>query len=200
MMAESQVIIVILRRPNRANPEEMRTDPLWEFGSFGCTGCHNRNLMNPRKIKKIDGARLAFAQGGDHGFKLVYLTPSVRTFLHGNIAEAKWKYTGMPIRYDLAPVLINNDGKSDCRLLKNLLRSVKCLSWEARFASKFRSCRTPLDARIANELVKVFNRAVSVSHDIFASNYVDAMPWPPPNPDKHRRQTYFKLLRNAEEQ
>src|SRR5205814_8322552 len=57
--------------------------PLWEFGSFGCTGCHNRNLMNPNRLTELSGARLAFAQNGDLGIKLVHLTPPVSVVHHG---------------------------------------------------------------------------------------------------------------------
>lgn len=49
-MGDPQVVFVMLRQPRRDNPGEMRTDPLWEFGSFGCTRCHSRNLMNPFKV------------------------------------------------------------------------------------------------------------------------------------------------------
>lgn len=71
-MIVPKVIMVTLRRPNLSVPGEMRTDPLWEFGSFGLTGCHKRNLMNPRNVDILDGARLAFAQGGEDGFKLFF--------------------------------------------------------------------------------------------------------------------------------
>ena len=41
-MEQPPVFIVHLRRPKKNDPEEMRSDPFWEFGSFGCTGCHSR--------------------------------------------------------------------------------------------------------------------------------------------------------------
>lgn len=51
---------------------------LWEFGSFGSTTYHMKNLLNPKHAKtRLEGARLAFAQGGPQGFKLVMLTPKV---------------------------------------------------------------------------------------------------------------------------
>jgi hypothetical protein len=77
-MDEARVILVMLRRPRRGDPNEMRTDPLWEFGSFGCTGCHRANLMNPTKLTELNGARLGFAQNGLRGIKLVHLTPPIR--------------------------------------------------------------------------------------------------------------------------
>jgi hypothetical protein len=76
-MNEPKVILVMLRQPRRSNPNEMRTDPLWEFGSFGCTRCHRKNLMNPKKLAELNGVRLGFAQNGPLGIKLVHVTPPV---------------------------------------------------------------------------------------------------------------------------
>jgi hypothetical protein len=77
-MEKPKVIIVVLRRPKKSNKKEMRSDPFYEFGSFGCTKCHRRNLLNPRKSHELIGVRLAFAQGGKDGFKLVHLTSSIK--------------------------------------------------------------------------------------------------------------------------
>ncbi|MBK9033452.1 MAG: hypothetical protein IPL61_19670 [Myxococcales bacterium] len=68
----ARVIIVVLRQPR--SDEDARTDPFFEFGSFGLTGCHAANLLHD---EAADGARLAFAQGGPLGFRLVTLTPPV---------------------------------------------------------------------------------------------------------------------------
>ena len=143
-MPSPEIILVVLRRPNLADAKEMRTDPLWEFGSFGCTRCHRRNLMNPRKANELHRARLAFAQGGRNGFRLVYLTPPIREMvlhrtIHGTIVEAKWPYEHMPLKYIHAPLLIRNDGNSDFPLLRTFVKRANCPSWESRFASKFRA-------------------------------------------------------------
>ena len=60
--------IVMLRRP-RKDGKEMRSDPFWEFGSFGITGCHANNIMHPKRCKELEGTRLAFAQGGPDASK-----------------------------------------------------------------------------------------------------------------------------------
>jgi hypothetical protein len=60
-MAVPRVFFVHLRRPGSNDP---RTDPLYECGSFGCTRCHSRNLLNPRHARELEGSRLAFVQGG----------------------------------------------------------------------------------------------------------------------------------------
>lgn len=39
-----KIFIVHLRQPSN-NADEKRSDPFWEFGSFGLTGCHCKNLL-----------------------------------------------------------------------------------------------------------------------------------------------------------
>ena len=192
-----KVIISILRRPKskRENPHEMRTDPLWEFGNFRCTGCHKKNLMNPDKIHLLSGIKLAFAQGGDRGFKLVHLSPPVKATDHGRFAELRWHPMTMPFKYTRAPLLINNDGESVFPLLKSFIANTNRPSWESKFASKFRSRRKPIEPDIADEMVKIFEQlSVSGQPDVFASTYVEALPYPPPNVDRDRRQTYLGLV------
>jgi len=194
-MAEPKVIIVVLRRPNLACPDEMRTDPLWEFGSFGCTRCHARNLMNPRKIRLLRGARLAFAQGGHKGFKLVHLTPPIEVISYGDFAEAKWFPAKMPFKYTKAPLLIHNSGDSDFPLLRRFIESANRSSWEAKFASRFRSRRAALDADMAKEIIDVFEREANTERtDLFALTYIEALPYPPPRIDDDRQRTYWRLL------
>ena len=116
------VYIVHLRRPKMSDPNERRTDPLFEFGSFGCTGCHSDNLMHPKRLEQLRGARLAFAQGGPLGFRLVYLTPPLNPRAFEDRVEARWSPAEMPFRYANAPVLVRNspperlpDHQEDCR-------------------------------------------------------------------------------------
>lgn len=192
---EPKVIIVNLRRPRLNNPTEMRTDPFWEFGSFGCTGCHKRNLMNPKKIHLLHGARLAFAQGGNEGFKLVHLTPPVVTIHHGNFAEVKWSPAKMPFKYNQAPLLINNEGESDFPLLRKFITNTNRTSWEGKFSSKFRSRREPLAVDLAHAIIEVFERlSNSNKPDLFALTYVEALPYPPPKVDDNRQRTYLRSL------
>jgi hypothetical protein len=194
MKAEPKVIIVILRRPKKKT--DMRTDPLWEYGSFGCTRCHNTNLMNPCKGHELIGARLAFAQGGKEGFKLIHLTPPIE-IIHwkaiadnnqdGDFLEAKWSPATMPFKYSTAPTLINNKGKTDFRSLKNLLKrfiKVKRQSYVGKLSSKFRTCRKPLDKDIAEEIICVFEGLDT--HDKLASYYYEALPYELSEPDNKR--------------
>ena len=142
MAGDPNVVVVMLRRPKHHDPTEMRTDPFWEFGSFGCTRCQYRNLMNPCKLHELTGSRLAFAQGGDAEVRLVHVTPPVRTLHHVLFGEAKWHPPEMPLSYKSAPVLVDNHGGTDVPALIHMIDEVRRSSPVARFASKFRSTRT----------------------------------------------------------
>ena len=192
-MDSARVVIVMLRRPRLKDPTEMRTDPLWEFGSFGCTGCHRNNLMNPKKLTEHNGARFAFAQNGALGVKLVHVTPPVRMRPHGAFAEAVWRPAEMPLRYDAAPTLVNNFGASDVPTLIVMISTVKRGSPIAQFASKFRSRRQPLPDHIGAELLQVYRRFRAAGGAV-AETYVDALPYAPPRIDTDREATYQRLL------
>jgi hypothetical protein len=196
-MNEARVILVMLRRPRLRDPNEMRTDPLWEFGSFGCTGCHRSNVMNPAKLTELNGARLGFAQNGPLGIKLVHVTPPIRTLHHGSFGEAKWSPAEMPLSYASAPTLVNNLGFSDIPKLLNIIGNVRRGSPVAQFASKFRSRREPLPPLVAEQVIAVYERERSNNGSgSIALSYVDALPCVPPRVDDDRKATYCRLLRS----
>lgn len=193
-----RVVIVHLRRPKRGDPKEMRSDPFWEFGSFGCTGCHRRNLMNSKRIEELEGVRLAFAQGGPKGFRLVMLTPPVHVVKHRHVSELVWKPAKMPFKYSDAPLLIGNDESSDFPLLKRELEFIDRLTWEAAFSSRFRSCRTPVEPAIATELVRIYDeRRKAAKRGGLAKDYTEALPYQPRLPDTNREATYKQLQLKA---
>jgi hypothetical protein len=200
-VSEDRVIIVHLRRPARNDPEEMRSDPYWELGSFGITGCHRKNLMNPRNASKLDGVRLAFAQGGDQGTRLVHLTPRVKIVGNRSGIEAQWAPAEMPFRYESAPLLAlaaGDSAKSQFPRLAASLRTVKRSTPPGQFASKYRSAATYLDERLAKEVIQIYDGKRSrAPRSEFASSYVDALPWPPPLIDVEREQTYTKCRDEA---
>jgi hypothetical protein len=138
----------MLRQPKRYDPSEMRTDPLWEFGSFGCTCCHRGGLMNPNKLAELNGTRFAFAQNGPLGVKLVHVTPPVNTIPHRifkeEFGEAKWDPAEMPLTYCSAPILGDKFGASEIAEIRKMINNIKRSSPVAQFASKFRSRRLPL--------------------------------------------------------
>ena len=192
------VVVVHLRQPRRNDPGEKRSDPFWEFGSFGCTGCHASNLLHPDHADELAGVRLGFVQGGPHGMKLVLLTPPVRVVRHGRVCEVRWDASARPFRYDAAPLVIDNAGRSDIPGFRKRLRGVARASWMAAFSSRFRSKRTPLPEELARQVRCVDDERLNgAGPGELADSYVETMPWPPAQPDEAREPTYARLLKKA---
>ncbi|MYE99372.1 MAG: hypothetical protein F4234_04210 [Gammaproteobacteria bacterium] len=171
----------------------MRTDPIWEFGSFGCTGCHSRLLRDLQKANQSDDNRLAFVQGGNLGTRIVHLTSKVQIIDHGSFLEAKWELPKMPFAYKSAPILIDNAGYSDCPAIIELFEGVNKTSPISKFASKFRSRGKPLPQPIGRQVIETYcdfrQRGVEV-----ARHYKEALPFPPPKIDQDRESTYNYLV------
>lgn len=198
-MNTPKVFIVVLRRPKVSEPCEKREDPFWEFGSFGSTTCHMTNLLNPEMAKaRVEGARLAFAQGGPEGFKLVMLTPPVRIDDSKRPCQALWSPWRMPFRYADAPLLVDRDGRSDFAFLEPLVRRGRCVGYVAQFSSNFRSSATALPPRQARALVRTYeNKVRKARSHMIAKTYLDALPWPPPveQSRQQRKRSYLDMLR-----
>lgn len=171
----------MLRKP-KSESGESRTDPIWEVGSFGTTGCHGRNLMNPARISELNGTRFAFAQGGPAGIRVVHVTPPVasRLIRNGECAEVQWGKAEMPLRYDAAPCLLDNDGNSVVPLLLDAIRGVQRSTWIGKFASAFRSTRTTLAGVVGAQLLSSYQAWRKNHPEAIAKSYVDALPWAPP--------------------
>lgn len=194
-MADVPVFLVHLRRPNLLDSNERRTDPFFEFGSFGCTGCHSRNLMNPKLVNRLQGARLAFAQGGSEGFRLVLLTPPIDARSFGDRVEARWSPADMPFRYRCAPVLASNGLPSDFKMVERMAASTGRSTIEAGFSSRFRSRTKPLDSETASELVQIFESIRATSRiESIAETYDQTLPYPPPVIDADRESTYDRIV------
>jgi len=198
MRASSNILIVMLRQPRKSNPSEMRSDPFWEFGSFGCTGCHRRNLLNPKRAKELEGMRLAFAQGGPEEIKLVHLTPPISVIRHSIGCEFKWSPRAMPLRYSMAPIIISNNGKSDMPTISSDISGVARSTRLGKFASKFRSRREPLGLELARQL-EIAYKKYRRRNGAIAKHYKDALPFPPPKVDRRRDQTYRRLVAQLEQ-
>jgi len=198
--SKKRVILVHLRQPNRSDPEEKRSDPFWEFGSFGCTGCHRHNLMHLKHAEALDGVRLGFAQGGNAGFKMVLLTPPITVVKHKNRCEVRWERTQeMPFRYSCGPLLIDNKGRTDFPSVKRMLRSVNRSTWMGKFSSKFRSMSTPLPASAAETVIKKYSRLLGgACQKDFAETYDEVLPYAPRTVDNCRKRTYNQLLKAVE--
>jgi hypothetical protein len=183
----------MLRQPRMNDPSERRSDPYWEFGSFGCTGCHRSNLMNPLRSHELNGTHFAFAQGGPDCVRLVHVTPPIAMIKRGNGCEAKWKPAEMPFRYNQAPILINNYGFSDCPSILDEIEGTLRSTPVAKFASKFRSRRTPVSEPLARQILSVY-RTCRATEKAIATSYEQALPFPPPLLDNNRATSYEKLI------
>lgn len=198
-----RTFIVTLRRPRKNDP---RTDPFWEFGSFGCTGCHRWNLLHPKNCQIQTGDRLAFIQGGNLGARLLLLSPAVEriNYLGGTSpkgrVELRWDSSAKPFRYERAPSLFESPAPGRAGLFPQLAQYV-CRanrpSFEAKFASRFRARARPLEPELADELRSGFGKAVNrANKDDFIAQYGQALPWCDcPTSASERREDYGHRLR-----
>ena len=195
-MATPKVFIVHLRRPRR---NDYRSDPFYEFGSFGCTKCHSKNLLHPNHAEDLKDARLAFVQGGEHGSRLVLLTPPVTVTKYASCCEVRWTPAVKPFKYLAAPILAcnGNDGKSDCPSVERYARGTR---WgkekvESGLSSRFRSRTQELDEEMANDVIKAYKtRLRKAKAKDFASTYDETMCPVPKCVDGRRKETYDRLV------
>lgn len=197
-----KLFIVMLRRPGRNDP---RPDPYWEFGSFGITGCHRKNLLHPEHTQIRDGDRLAFVQGGHLGLRLLLITPPIKRIFHpgGNpmgCVEVRWDPGRRPFRYVCAPSLQGSPTAGSVALspqLAQCLNHIKRPTLDAKFASRFRVCSSPLGSTIAKELEAGFNEAVKrAKKSDFIVRYEQALPWcDAPGSASERKRDYQRRLR-----
>ncbi|MBI4025629.1 MAG: hypothetical protein HY360_11665 [Verrucomicrobia bacterium] len=179
----ARLFIVMLRRPRK---DDQRTDPFWEFGSFGCTGCHGKNLLHPKNCQIRNGDRLAFVQGGQLGARLLLVTPPVERFDHAGgspkgCVELRWDSGQKPFRYDQAPSLFESLAPSNVGLFPQLADSLAPTNRstiDAKLASRFRARTSPLEPELARELETAFNAAMKRSgKSDFIAHYDEALPW-----------------------
>lgn len=201
-----KVFVVMLRQPRRGDITEMRTDPFWEFGSFGLTGCHQRNLLHPKRAGELEGARLAFVQGGDAASRLVFLTPPAKATPYADRTEVRWQ-PASPFRYTTAPTIVAADGGTDMPAFKAMIEGVRRNGWMGKFASKFRTQCNELPPEVAAEVIAVYEwrrkaafkgSSPGVIPPAMAPFYTDALPYPPPKTDNQRAETYERLLKEVE--
>ncbi len=147
--------IVYLRRPK--SPADMRSDPFWEFGSFGRTGCHGRNLLNLKTSTLSDGARLAFVQGGISDARVVALTPPIVVVRHRTQMEATWDNSYRPVPFELAPILVSDTCYPDFPAVLRLLNDVDRSTWCGAAASAFRSRSSAIDEELAKQISDWFS-------------------------------------------
>lgn len=197
-----RVFIVMLRRPRTDDP---RTDPFWEFGSFGCTGCHGKNLLHPKNCQIHNGDRLAFVQGGHLGARLLLVTPPVKRLDHPSgspkgCVELRWDAGRKPFRYECAPALLQSPAPGRSGLFPLLFESLAHTNRptiDAMLASRFRARMSPLEPEIARELQSGFDAAVKRAKESeFIVHYYEALPkCDSPFSASERRRDYQRRLR-----
>src|SRR5205823_2711370 len=199
---KERTFIVMLRRLRKNDP---RTDPFWEFGSFGCTGCHGKNLLHPKncQIRNVD--RLAFVQGGQIGSRLLLVTQPVERFDHAGGSpkgrvELRWNSVRKLFRYDRAPSLFESPAPGQVGLFPRLTESLAHTNRstiDAKFASRFRARTSPVEAELAHELETGFNACVKRAEESdFITRYEAALPWCDcPSSASERRRDYQQRLR-----
>jgi hypothetical protein len=138
---DDTVVIVMLRQPKRSDPNESRSDPFYEYGCFGLTGCHETNLLNDTSA---NGTRLAFVQPGKNDVRLVLVTPPATIDWCGSRLIATWTRTEMPLRYDEAPVLVANRFPPRRSSLLDVIEKTNRTTPVGKFPSRFRSRKEPV--------------------------------------------------------
>lgn len=189
-----RVIFVMLRQPDRSDPEESRSDPFYEFGCFGITGCHQTNLLNDAAAQ---GARLAFVQGGPDQLRLVHITPPVSIEAKGRQLVATWKPADMPLRFQDAPVLVENRPAIRNTALLKFLKGTNRSTPVAQFTSRFRARKEALPEDIAKEILGTWDTATAAGRR--SESYVDALPYLPNRPlnTRERKERFSDLLTRA---
>jgi hypothetical protein len=157
---------VYLRRPHGDDP---RTDPFWEFNSFGRTGCHASNLLSPRCRIEPAVSSVVFLQGGEGCIRAVALA-DVSEIVRFTLAardgkpqregrELRWRSIIGPFVFESAPLLIDNRGNSDFkRIVAWLMKGSQRDTPVAGAASKLRARATALDGPMAIEVRDLFAR------------------------------------------
>jgi hypothetical protein len=170
-----RLFFIMLRQPRGTDGprRDLRSDPFWEFGSFGRTGCHKRNLMHHRRCPIEKGDALAFLQGGRSEFRIVGVTvvESVDAVRGGDRLELRWDKSFRPFCYDDAPILIDNGGHSHFKAFRSRLRLGQRTSLVGAVSSQFRSRTAPVDEPIAEDVIAVFNGWKGRR----AANYIEAI-------------------------
>jgi len=153
---------------------------------------HRRALISA--VFRFQTRPLAFAQGGPDGWRLVHVSSPITTHDRGGRWEAHWDRHEMPLRYDQAPVLVDRAGHSDVPELLPLIRDVDRSTWPGRFASAFRSRTRRLTRTISDALWQVYTqRRREAWPNGVAEHYWEALPYPPPVYDRHRRRTFGQV-------
>ncbi len=147
--------LVYLRRPR--NTADRRSDPFWEFGSFGITGCHGKNLLHRLRSPLRAGDQLAFLQGGIGEVRITGLTPPITVQqLQGRI-YATWSKAYRPCPFERAPLLIDNNNGTDFPAVHKMLAKVNRTTPCGRAGSLFRARTARVEGALAEQIRSFFS-------------------------------------------
>lgn len=160
------LFVVYLRRPHG---NDQRSDPFWEFNSFGRTGCHSRNLLSPRCRIEPGVSSVLFLQGGAGSIRAVALAevseivsftlPARGQKSKREGRELRWGSIIGPFVFESAPLLLDNDRNSEFQMLAEyLLKRTRRNTPVAAVASRLRARAKELDAPFAVEVRDLFAR------------------------------------------
>jgi hypothetical protein len=166
---------VYLRQPGGL--DDRRCDPFWEFGSFGSTGCHSKNLMHPKRSPLSAGDRLVFLQGAPGEVRAIAMTPPIRVGGSSMQLEALWDSQYRPLPFSKAPLFIDNAGRTDFPSLLPMLEGVRRGTPCGAVGSKFRSRCTPLHGALAAELAAWFECPRDEARKYFEAICYPDNPW-----------------------
>lgn len=126
--------------------------------------------------------------------KLRRLTPEIWVEPLGHGVEARWPAGQMPLAYRFAPLVIDNSGNSDIRLLARESRGVSRSTPISRFASAFRSRRLPLAGAVGAAVIACYRKWRTGNR--VAKTYAEAMPNPPPMIELDRKKRYQAIRKS----
>jgi hypothetical protein len=91
---------------------------------------------------------------------------------------------------------MDNNGHSDFPALLDEIEGVRRNTYVAKFASKFRSRRTPVAPSLRDELTSGFEAAIRAGAKQ-SKRYTDCLPYLPPKVDNRRKETYQRFVDDA---
>ena len=155
--------------------------------------------MNKERRSELEGSRLAFAQGGPDGIRLVLVTPPIKIKQHKGRLEARWDRHVLPFRHSSAPVLVRPGSEETNRTaftkIEELISRIDRKTWPGKFSSRFRSRCRILEHKAAAQLLKIYSSHKGKR----CANYTQALPHPPEHQMSRsaRIESYEALLKRA---
>ena len=115
--------------------------------------------MNPKRAHELEGSRLALSKAVHSDLGWFMSRRRSGWSLSARVLKLAGHQAGMPLAYRSAPLVIDNDGKSDINLLAMEIRGMDQIRTPvARFASAFRSRRMPVAGEVGAAIIACYQR------------------------------------------